>query len=141
MNKFYLLADDDNDDAELFAEALTSIDSSIEFCRAENGKEVFTLVGGSKKPDIIFLDLNMPEMSGWQCLARLKNDPELKTIPVIMYSTSSIKRDKEIALELGAVGFITKPSSFNSLISILSSIVTSPTSQLKSAVKDLPLLI
>src|SRR4051812_42713633 len=121
MSKFFLLADDDADDAELFGEALVSIEPPVEFYHVEDGEEVFNFLSKTtnKKPDLIFLDLNMPKMSGWQCLARLKNDIYFKDIPVIIYSTSSHQRDKEIAIELGAMGFLTKPSDFKLLKKLL----------------------
>jgi CheY-like chemotaxis protein len=123
MYKLFLLADDDHDDAELFAEALQSIDKSVTFRHVEDGQAVFSLLNTMEtKPDIIFLDLNMPAMNGWQCLTKLKGDESLKHIPVIMYSTSSNPRDKEIARELGAHGFITKPSDFKLLKQMLSDI-------------------
>ena len=83
MNTFFLLADDDRDDAELFNEALSTVNPSIKFHHVEDGHEVFQFLLNSKieKPDVIFLDLNMPAMSGWQCLAKLKNDTALKKIP------------------------------------------------------------
>ena len=89
VNTFFLLADDDHDDAELFNEALSTVNPSIKFHHVEDGQEVFQFLLNSKikKPDVIFLDLNMPAMSGWQCLAKLKNDPLLKDIPVIMLSS------------------------------------------------------
>jgi CheY-like chemotaxis protein len=120
-SKFFLLADDDSDDAELFKEALNSVNSSVHFEHVDDGHGVFKFLSNvnNRKPDIIFLDLNMPAMSGWQCLSKLKNDIYFKDIPVIMYSTSSHQRDKEIALELGALGFLTKPSDYKSLQKML----------------------
>ena len=114
VNRFFLLADDDRDDAELFSEALSTVNPSIKFHHVEDGQEVFQFLSTSKieKPDVIFLDLNMPAMSGWQCLAKLKNDTTLKNIPVIMYSTSSNPREKEIAIELGATGFCNQANGF-----------------------------
>ena len=133
MNSFFLLADDDYDDAELFQEALTSVDPQIAFRHVENGEAVlnFLTSESSGKPDIIFLDLNMPAMSGWQCLAKLKNNAQLKEIPVVMYSTSSNLREKEIAMDLGAVGFVTKPTEFTTLIDILQAIVRNLRGDLK----------
>ena len=133
MKKFFLLADDDNDDAEMFNEALSSIDPQMEFHHVEDGYELFQFLKDTPrmKPDIIFLDLNMPEMSGWQCLAKLKNDPDFKDVPVIMYSTSSSARDKEIAIDLGAVGFLTKPDDYKVLVKILSGFANSSTADLK----------
>ena len=138
-NKFFLLADDDHDDAELFNEALTTVNPSIKFHHVEDGHEVFQFLMNSKieKPDVIFLDLNMPSMSGWQCLAKLKNDSSLKNIPVIMYSTSSNPREKEIAIELGATGFVTKPTDFKVLTKILETISTNLSADLRKILKDI----
>lgn len=138
-NSFFLLADDDHDDAELFNEALTTVNSSIQFHHVEDGKAVFEylLEGKGSKPDVIFLDLNMPAMSGWQCLAKLKNDASLKEIPVIMYSTSSNPREKEIALELGAVGFVTKPTDFRILTQVLKTIASNINGDLRSVLKNI----
>ena len=139
MNKFFLLADDDRDDAELFSEALSTVNPSIKFHHVEDGQEVFQFLSTSKieKPDVIFLDLNMPAMSGWQCLAKLKNDSALKNIPVIMYSTSSNPREKEIAIELGATGFVTKPTDFKLLTKILETISNNLGSDLKRILKEM----
>ena len=119
--RFFLHADDDRDDAELFNEAVGSLDPAVEFEHVEDGRAVIDFLSDPHKrnPDLIFLDLNMPQMSGWQCLAKLKNDIYLQSIPVVMYSTSSHPRDKEIAVELGAHGFITKPTDFKELQRIL----------------------
>jgi CheY-like chemotaxis protein len=138
MSKFFLLADDDSDDAELFGEALVSIDPPVEFHHVEDGEEVFRFLSDSsvKRPDLIFLDLNMPRMSGWQCLAKLKNDIYFKDIPVIIYSTSSHQRDKEIAIELGAMGFLTKPSDFKILKKLLQHITTNSNADLKNALAE-----
>jgi CheY-like chemotaxis protein len=139
VSTFFLLADDDHDDAELFNEALSAVNPLIKFHHVEDGEEVFQFLLNSKieKPDVIFLDLNMPAMSGWQCLAKLKNDTELKTIPVIMYSTSSNPREKEIAIELGATGFVTKPTDFRALTKILETISTNLGSDLRRILKEI----
>ena len=139
LNTFFLLADDDRDDAELFSEALSTVNPSIKFHHVEDGQEVFQFLSDSKieKPDVIFLDLNMPAMSGWQCLAKLKNDTALKNIPVIMYSTSSNPREKEIAIELGATGFVTKPTDFKVLTKILETISNNLGSDLKRILKEM----
>ncbi|HEY0652568.1 MAG TPA: response regulator [Chryseosolibacter sp.] len=138
MDKLFLLADDDRDDAELFGEALTVIDPPVQFQHVPDGQAVFTFLNNSsnKKPDVIFLDLNMPQMSGWQCLAKLKNDIYLKDIPVVMYSTSANGRDREIAIELGAAGFVTKPTDFRLLTKILSTIAKTDPESLKKVIKS-----
>ncbi len=138
-NNFFLLADDDRDDAELFNEALVIVNPAIKFHHVEDGHAVFRFLSkpNEGKPDLIFLDLNMPAMSGWQCLAKLKNDTSLKEIPVIMYSTSSNPREKEIAMELGAVGFVTKPTDFKVLTKILDTIIQNIHGDLRKILKEI----
>lgn len=132
--KFFLLADDDRDDAEIFAEALEKADSRFSFLHVEDGHQVLAFLSDTRnrRPDLIFLDLNMPEMNGWQCLAKLKNDMYFKDIPVIIYSTSSHPRDREIAHHLGAATFFTKPSEFTLLIEKLRQIAANPRGQYRS---------
>jgi CheY-like chemotaxis protein len=135
MKTNFLIADDDADDANLFCEALSQIDPVTKCFIAENGREVLELLsGGINNPDIIFLDINMPIMNGWECLKRLKEDTTFKNIPVVMYSTSSAKKDVEKAYGLGALIFLSKPEDFRELCKILQVIVTNP---LESLLKSL----
>ena len=134
----FLLADDDADDKTLFCEALSEIDPSIVCHTASDGKEALAILAGAqvKKPSIIFLDINMPVMDGWQCLGKIKENTDHKNIPVIMYSTSSYQRDIELALEGGAFCFFTKPSDYRELRSILKLIATTPVDSMSHAMKE-----
>ncbi|MEO8760476.1 MAG: response regulator [Bacteroidia bacterium] len=124
MIKSIFLIDDDADDAELFEETLNEIDSVIIFNRAKDGCEALEILEeGIIIPDLIFLDINMPRMDGWQCLGKFKSKDLLKDIPVIMYSTSSNQKDKEIAIKLGAINFISKPSNLTELKNILQAVI------------------
>jgi CheY-like chemotaxis protein len=119
--KKFLLVDDDLDDTGLFSEALNEVDPAI-ICYVEhNGKAALDKLDSKEfeRPDIIFVDINMPGMNGWQCLAELKKDDRYKNIPVIMYSTSSYSGDADKAIEMGALCFFTKPSDYNLLKDIL----------------------
>src|SRR5687767_1642323 len=110
--KTILIIDDDADDIELFCMAVAEIDKSIKCISARTGEEALKILKKSllRKPDYIFLDLNMPRMNGKQCLSLIKKDPELCDIPVIIYSTSKLPEDYRETKELGAVYFLTKPS-------------------------------
>lgn len=134
----FLLADDDADDKTLFCEALSEINPDIVCHTASDGKEALAILSEKqiKKPSIIFLDINMPVMDGWQCLGRIKQDDYNKDIPVIMYSTSSYQRDIELALESGAFCFFTKPSDYRELRNILRLIATTPVDSLSDKMKD-----
>lgn len=123
--KQVVLIDDDRDDAELFNEALSEIDPSFSFQHFEESKQALKELLGKQndRPHFIFLDINMPVINGWQCLSEFKNDPHLKTVPVIIFTTSSQGREKEIAKERGADGFITKPGEYSTLKNLLASVL------------------
>jgi CheY-like chemotaxis protein len=139
VHKTILLADDDPDDVEIFITVLHDIDPAVAVHAVSNGLGIFEYLknNGDHRPDAIFLDINMPEMSGWQCLSALKEDHTTKDIPVVMYSTSSHHRDKQIAIELGASGFITKPSDLKTLEKVLRAVASNLTSDLKNAIRSL----
>ncbi|RYF92112.1 MAG: response regulator, partial [Chitinophagaceae bacterium] len=122
--KLFLLADDDKDDAELFEEALQSIDTPVQFYHVKDSNAVIPFLDKNHdiRPDLIFLDVNLPQVNGWECLSDLKAHESYAQIPVVMYSTSSHPKEKSLAAQLGASGFLTKPTDFNSLIKMLSSI-------------------
>jgi CheY-like chemotaxis protein len=121
----FLVVDDDCDDTELFAEAIGSLDAAVSCLNACDGKDALDKLKSHTidKPDIIFLDINMPIMNGWQFLSSLKGNEDLKEIPVIMYSTSSKSSDVQTAMSSGALCFFTKPNSFLTLRNILQVVV------------------
>lgn len=127
--KTYYIIDDDIEDQQFLAEALIENDQSSQCFTAPNGEEA---IDNLKKaiiplPDAIFLDLNMPRLTGKQCLAELKRIASLQHIPVIMYSTSSNKKEIQETFEMGAFSYLIKKSSFQELRKELSLI----TSELK----------
>lgn len=123
-----MLADDDTDDALLFCEALCRIAATMQCYKVENGREVFDFLSQHQTniPDIIFLDINMPIMNGWECLKRLKENSTYNNIPAIMYSTSSARKDVDMAYSLGAALFLRKPENFQELCQILQIVASYP---------------
>lgn len=117
-----MIGDDDIDDIELFHEAVREIKPDAEIIISHNGRQLLSQLQ-TEIPAVIFLDINMPEMNGWECLKYLKHDAALKHIPVVMYTTSSSKRDIEIARDMGAYKLITKPDRFQDLLSLLAGIL------------------
>jgi CheY-like chemotaxis protein len=123
-----LIIDDDDDDQEIFISAVEKLSVSIHcnaICSAFEALE--KLESDEIKPDLIFLDLNMPLMSGQQFLLEIKKIAKLSDIPVIIFSTSSHPQTIAITKELGALDFITKPSKITELVTILSRILFSKT--------------
>lgn len=119
------LIDDDEDDRDIFMMALNNADDSYECVVANNGLDAVTILTADTQfnPSFVFIDLNMPYMSGKECLAQIKKDPRFLTTPVIMYTTSSYSRDVEDTKDLGAAHFLVKPPGISSLTSMLSDIL------------------
>jgi len=138
MIRKFLLADDDEDDSDMFREALLDIDASLEFERAKNGRELLSrLSSQSALPEIIFLDINMPEMNGWECLAELRQHEKWKSIPVLLYSTSSPEINGRKAIEWGAVGLYEKAVNYKVFRKFLRSITETSPSQLSGTLRSL----
>jgi DNA-binding response OmpR family regulator len=112
-----LIVDDDEDDRDLFCDAVSVVDPQINCIMARNGEEALSGLKSDHfpRPDLIFLDLNMPRVNGVQCLREIKSHTALSTIPVVIYSTSKRKEDKDATKNLGAIYFISKPSSLREL--------------------------
>jgi CheY-like chemotaxis protein len=122
-----LIVDDDEDDRALFCDALHEINSSIHCLIAQNGEEALDGLRSFRlpKPDVIFLDLNMPRLNGMDCLTELKNDTLFRDIPTVIYSTSCFEKDIEMAIQSGAENFIIKPLYFKELCNAIKFILTS----------------
>ena len=105
-----MIVDDDEDDREFFIEVIQNIDDKMVCITAENGQEAIDkLTNGRHRPDVIFLDLNMPLMNGRQFLMEIKKHAQLAHIPVVILTTSSDLHTKVETKRLGALDFITKP--------------------------------
>ena len=104
-----LLIDDDDDDQFIFLTALENVAPGSHCDISNNALEAFQFLHTrAETPDMIFLDLNMPLMNGFEFLIIIKSDPRFTLIPVVIFSTSDNPEDQTRAKELGAVQFITK---------------------------------
>jgi CheY-like chemotaxis protein len=128
LYKNIFLADDDAEDQEIFTEALQSIDSGASIMTARNGEAALQSLkdGLGTKPDIIFLDMNMPLMNGKQLLTKIKSLDMYKETPVIMYSTFFADKDLEEITRLGGAHCLLKPSKYDRLVKALDYILTNP---------------
>lgn len=110
--KIVLYADDDTDDKTWVSEACKAINCSLHIEFVENGRQALDYLETYmpyKQPNLIVLDLNMPELDGRQTLKRLKEDERYAHIPVIIVTTSASNMDKEVCKKLGASLYLTKP--------------------------------
>ncbi|RYY88485.1 MAG: response regulator [Chitinophagaceae bacterium] len=117
-----LLVDDDPDDAFLLEKALAELPLPIKFHSIEDSDEALAAVT-LHKPDLIFMDMNMPKRNGLECLQALQAEPALRAIPVILYSSSEQANLVESAYAQGATLFFRKPSTFLGMVSALTAIV------------------
>lgn len=123
-----LMADDDEEDCMLTRDALeeSRLNNPIEF--VHDGEELMAYLrhegqyANAPRPGMILLDLNMPRKSGREALAEIKSDPELRSIPVIVLTTSKDEADIYGSYNLGANSYITKPVSFQSMVEKITSL-------------------
>ena len=123
--KRILLVEDDLDDQLFFTEALHNIHPNIQYEIANDGAEALLLVDSPPPFDMIFLDLNMPKVDGFECLQQLRALENYKKVPVIIVSTSTRVEDIDRCKNLGATTFFSKPSSFEKLFVQLKGILAS----------------
>jgi len=123
-----LLVEDSPSDATLTIEALEAGKVVNKLNLVEDGVEAMAYLkcegkyAKATRPDLIMLDLNLPRKDGREVLAELKNDPELKTIPIIVLTTSRSDKDILQSYQLNANCFITKPVDFQQFIDVVKTI-------------------
>lgn len=114
------LVDDDADDREIFAMALKKAHAEYVCDMAKNGKEAIEAIQNCDiVPGYIFVDLNMPQVSGRECVMAFKNIDRLENVPIIVYTTSSLTRDVDDIRNLGATHYLVKPTRFTALVALL----------------------
>ena len=121
-----LLADDDEDDRELTREALEGARLANEIRCVVDGEDLMHSLrsegryaepgADAPRPGIILLDLNMPKKDGREALSEIKADPCLRSIPVVVLTTSKDDEDILRSYDLGVSSFITKPVTFAGLV-------------------------
>ena len=123
-----LMADDDPDDRQLAREAFDEARLRNDLRFVEDGAELLDYLhrrdkyadpANSPTPSLILLDLNMPKVDGRQALERIKADPVLKRIRVIVLTTSKAEEDILRSYDLSAASYITKPVTFEALVEVV----------------------
>lgn len=116
-----LLTDDDEDDRLIFKEILHEMDNDINVNMVNDGKQLMDFLTSENNPlpHIIFLDLNMPNMNGIECLKQIRSQEKYSDISIAIYSTSTSKKDIDDTFNHGANIYITKPASYSELKKVL----------------------
>jgi CheY-like chemotaxis protein len=134
-----LLVDDDEGDLLMIREALDSSTSAHEIHIVHDGEEALAFLrregryADKPRPDLVLLDLNMPRMDGRQVLAAVKADDDLRTIPIVVLTTSRAPADIVSSYDLHANAYVTKPMSLDELTSVVKGI-----DDFFSGIADLP---
>ena len=110
--KSVMIVEDEPDAAELFAEMMRL--NGYRVLKTYSGMPAMTLIA-QEKPDIIILDITMPDVSGLEVLRYMRRDPELMAIPVVVVSAKASPDDVRAGLEAGATIYLTKPVSYADL--------------------------
>ena len=120
-----LMADDDLEDQMLVRNAWQKSRLSNDLRFVDDGEQLMDYLyrrgayadpNNSPRPGVILLDLNMPKRDGYEALEEIKNDPDLRRIPVVVLTTSKAEEDIICSYNLGVGGFITKPVTFKGLV-------------------------
>jgi CheY-like chemotaxis protein len=126
-----LMADDDDDDYLLTKKALEESKLLNTLVRVDDGEQLlnYLLKRGeyektAVRPGVILLDLNMPRKDGREALKEIKSDPTLSDIPVVIFTTSKAEEDIYRSYQLGSNSFITKPVTFENLITVMKALGT-----------------
>ena len=123
-----LIADDDADDRKLIHDALKENRLANDLRFVEDGEELMDYLkrrgkyedsSKSPRPGLVLLDLNMPKKDGREALKEIKGDSSLRDIPIVVLTTSKTEEDIYRTYHLGVNSFITKPVTFDSLVSIM----------------------
>ena len=122
-----LMADDDPGDCLLTEKALRKAQITCPLYVVHDGAELMDYLkregdyadpAASPRPSLILLDLNMPKVNGTEVLERLRDEPELNSIPVVILTTSDEERDIASSYALGANAYMVKPSAFDDMVSV-----------------------
>lgn len=117
MDRTVLLVDDNQTHQYALGRHLE--ESGFDVLQAQSGSEALK-VAASRRPDAVLLDINLPDMSGFEVCERLKSDPKTESVPVIFHSaTHDTQSARTHAMDLGAVSFLSYPISIEHLISVL----------------------
>jgi CheY-like chemotaxis protein len=120
-----VMADDDEDDCLNMRDAFARNRVAVDLRVVKDGAELLDYLHQrgehleAPRPRLILLDLNMPRKNGRETLAEIKADPALRTIPVVVLTTSKSEEDVLRSYDLGANSYVSKPVTFDSLVRMI----------------------
>ena len=111
-----LNVDDDIDDREMFQAAIKAIDPDLTSLQFESGIKVLEYIANAEvAPDVIFIDINMPKMNGYECVEHLRQMRGIDNMQIVMYSTAFNPKQQEDFKDL-SIRYVKKTSRFSELV-------------------------
>jgi CheY-like chemotaxis protein len=128
--RILLCIEDDDAEYYIITIALKELDVAIRFLRVADGEQGIQFLENTHghelapRPDLVLVNLNLPKMNGFEVLTEIRKNQSLRSIPVIIFTTSRTTAERKRALALGANDFISKPGTLTGLIETLRTVCT-----------------
>ena len=113
MSKCILVVEDQEDNRQILRDLLTN--AGFEMIEAENGEDAVASAQASR-PDLILMDIQLPLLDGYEATRRIKADPDLKSIPIIVVTSYALSGDEKKARLAGCDAYVAKPFSPRQLL-------------------------
>jgi two-component system, chemotaxis family, response regulator Rcp1 len=136
-HRVLLSVEDDDAEYHIIKMAVEKCGIPIQVCRVADGEEALLFLQKTRgyelapRPDLILLNLNLPKRDGFEVLTDIRDTDALRSIPVIIFTSSSLTSERQKALDLGAADFISKPGTLDGLLETIRSVcfqfLTEPT--------------
>jgi CheY-like chemotaxis protein len=109
----------DDDVRNIFALTTVLENHEMDVVSATNGRQAIEIIEEIPDLSIVLMDIMMPEMDGYETMRRIRNNPQLRTLPILALTAKAMKGDREKCLEAGASDYIAKPVNTDQLLSLL----------------------
>ena len=109
----------DDDVRNIFALATVLESQEMDVLSATNGRQAIDLIKSTEDLSVVLMDIMMPEMDGYETMREIRNDPALRSLPILALTAKAMKGDREKCLEAGASDYIAKPVNTDQLLSLL----------------------
>ena len=116
MSQRILIVEDNDDNRRILRDVLTS--AGYQMAEASTGEQGVAMAA-EYRPDLILMDIQLPDIDGHEATRRIKADPDLKAIPIVAVTSFALSGDDVAAFEAGCIGYVTKPFSPRGLLTKL----------------------
>ena len=113
----------DDDSKNIFALSAVLKSKEYQCVSAMGGHQGLKILSANKNIGVVLMDMMMPEMDGYEAISKMKNNEELKNIPVIAVTAQAMVGDREKCLKAGADGYISKPVNVDELLRLLNKLI------------------